>query len=283
MSLNESEWDVMFDGMVDEAMQHNESFKPGHRMQFRKRLRDLQIEREQANDEIEASEDSQDGGDLDRFQRSRSGTTATKGKRGLDDDASSDEEKSGRSSSRGKPQTKRSSKGNWTLEDEDNVEIDKRRSSKSPASPSKRDNKNPISPKANRKKSSSTVMDIDDDESDDENGNLRGGSKMKRTSSKSKSSKKNKKRTSGFDDENDDQVDQDEEEDEDEVEKRRRGRGRAGADSDDEDEMPSTGMTICCEGLRCLNVHWMFCFGSSMVCPFLTCQKTLGSISIDSF
>ena len=30
------------------------------------------------------------------------------------------------------------------------------------------------------------------------------------------------------------------------------------------DEPPTPALSICCDGLRCMNVHWMFCFGTSM-------------------
>jgi hypothetical protein len=43
LSLKPDEWDLMLDSMIAEAKRANVEVKPGHRMHFKKRLRDLQV------------------------------------------------------------------------------------------------------------------------------------------------------------------------------------------------------------------------------------------------
>ena len=43
LSLNPDEWDVMLEGMVADAKTHGVDIKLGHKMQFKKRLRDMQV------------------------------------------------------------------------------------------------------------------------------------------------------------------------------------------------------------------------------------------------
>lgn len=43
LSLSEQEWDIMLDALADEAKRVNGEFKPGHRTQFRRRIKELQL------------------------------------------------------------------------------------------------------------------------------------------------------------------------------------------------------------------------------------------------
>lgn len=169
LSLKPDEWDVMLDSMVQDAKARGVDIKPGHRMHFKKRLRDMQVAAEteltprtpRKSAQLQQGEFNDGGDDRDR-------------NREYDDEPASVGGPARKLSINTSPQPTRSA------------------------------SRRPLDDGAERRRG---VADDDDD--DDADGD---------------------------------------------------GRRTVGVDGDS----GSPSVSICCDGLRCLNVHWMVCFGSAM-------------------